>query len=452
MKFRIPLFMLLFFSFSGFAQNDSIILRKLHDEIMLRSPAYENLRYITKNIGPRLSGSENDRKAVLATAEMLWAAGADTVYLQPVMVPHWVRGPQEVAIARVNGQSRNLHSCALGMSVGTPAQGITAEVIAVPDFAALERLPDSEVKGKIVFFNYTMRPDLTFGGYGDAVKYRSGAPVAAAKKGAVATVIRSVTHALDYNPHTGSTRYSDEVEKIPAFAISTLDAEWLWEQVKLGNRTELFLKAGCQLLPDAQGYNVIAEIRGSQKPDEIVLAGGHLDSWDLGEGAHDDASGCVQAIEVIRAIKATGLTPKRTIRAVMYANEENGVKGGNAYADSAKNKGEKHLYAIESDAGGFGVQTIGVSGTEKQYQNAKKWEKYFLPYGIHSINRNGGGVDISPLRSHGTVLSSINPLSQRYFDVHHAPNDVFEAVNRRELELGAFGMAAMIWLVSEYGL
>ena len=452
MNYRFLFLLSLFFYVNGQAQNDSATLRKLHDEIMLHGKTYENLRYLCKNIGPRLSGSENAQKAVLATSDMLWEAGADTVYLQPVMVPHWVRGPKEVAIARVNGQSRNLHSCALGMSIGTPADGLSAEVVAVPDFAALERMPDSEVKGKIVFFNYAMRPDLPFGGYGDAVKYRGGAPAAAAKKGAIATVIRSVTHALDYNPHTGSTRYEEGVPKIPAFAISTLDADWLYEQAQGGNTAELFLKSGCEHLPDALSYNVIAEMRGTEKPEEIVLAGGHLDSWDLGEGAHDDASGCVQSIEVIRAFKALGIRPKRTVRVVMYMNEENGVRGGNAYADSAKNKKENHIYAIESDAGGFGVQTIGVSGTARQFEQAKKWEKYFPPYGIHSITRDGGGVDITPLRPHGTALSSINPLSQRYFDFHHAPNDVFEAVHKRELELGAFGMAAMVYLVSTYGL
>jgi hypothetical protein len=443
---------MLLLSFCGMSQNDSAMLKRLADEIMLRSTAYDNLRFLCKQVGPRLSGSPQAQRAVEETARMLREAGADTVYLQPCMVPYWVRGEKEQGTVYFSGQRKELNVCALGMSVGTPAAGIRSQVIEVRSFEELEKLPDANVKGKIVFFNYPMRPDLIQGGYGDAVRYRSNGPVAAAKKGAVAVMIRSVTHALDNNPHTGTTRYDSGVQKIPAFACSTMDAEWLSRLLKRKMPVQLFLKSSCQQLPDVLSYNVVGEIRGSEKPEEIITAGGHLDSWDLGEGAHDDGSGCMQSIEVIRSIKALGWKPKRTIRAVMFMNEENGLRGGTAYADFAKKNNEKHVFAIESDAGGFGVQTLGVSGSPEQYAKARSWEPLFKSYGVYEISNGGGGADIGPLRPLGTVLCGVNPNSQRYFDHHHARNDVFEAVNKRELELGAFSMAAMCWLVSEYGL
>lgn len=432
-------------------KTDSLMLAGMSYDILNNGKAYENLRYLCKSIGPRLSGSPQAQQAVEATARMLREAGADTVYLQPCMVPHWVRGQKERAAVHYGDKQRALNVCALGMSVGTGLQGMQAAVIEVPDFAALEKMPDAAVKGKIVFFNYAMRPELIGGGYGDAVRYRSGAPSAAAKKGAIAVMIRSVTHALDNNPHTGSTRYDTTVKKIPAFACSTMDAEWLHQLLQQEKNVQLSLMSDCRQLPDTESFNVVGEIRGSTLPEEVIVAGGHLDSWDLAEGAHDDGTGCMQSIEMLRAIKATGQRPKRTIRAVMYMNEENGLAGGNAYAKLATGK---HIFAIESDAGGFGVNTIGISGSDRQYEHCKQWEPLVRPYQVYEISKGGGGADIGPLRQsqQGIVLSSINPNSQRYFDHHHAPNDVFETVNRRELELGAFAMAAICWLVSEYGV
>jgi Iap family predicted aminopeptidase len=451
-RFFLAIGLFVFLGQQGQAQNDSIMLRKMADEIMLRSTAYENLRYLCKKVGPRLSGSPQAQKAVEETARMLREAGADTVYLQPCMVPRWVRGEKEQGIIAYNGKQKALHVCALGMSIGTPSRGIKADVIEVMSFEELDKLSEDLVKGKIVFFNYAMRPELINGGYGDAVRYRSNGPVAAAKKGAVAVMIRSVTHSLDYFPHTGATRYDSTVTRIPAFACSTMDAEWLSQQMKTKSPVQLFLKSSCRQLADVPSYNVIGEIRGSEKPEEIITAGGHLDSWDLAEGAHDDGSGCMQSIEVIRAIKAMGLKPKRTIRAVLFMNEENGLRGGNAYAEYARQHNENHLFAVESDAGGFGVQTLGISGKPQQFEKAKNWEPLLRPYGIYEISKGGGGADIGPLRLLGTVMCGVNPGSQRYFDHHHAANDVFEAVNKRELELGAFGMASICWLVSEYGL
>ena len=383
---------------------------------------------------------------------MLREAGADTVYLQPVIVPYWVRGDKEQGVIHFGNEKRKLNVVALGMSVATPAAGITADIIEVKNFDELKALGAEKVKGKIIFFNYAMRPELIQGGYGDAVKYRGSGPVEAAKLGAVGVMIRSVTHALDDNPHTVSTRYDSAVTKIPAMACSTKDAEWLSALLKKEKKVQMFMKMNCKHMPDVMSYNVIGELRGTEKPGEIITVGGHLDSWDIGEGAHDDGSGCMQSIEVIRAIKAAGIKPKRTIRAVMFMNEENGLRGGNAYADSAIAKKENHIFAIESDAGGFGVQTLGISGTPEQEQYLRQWTPLFRPYGVYEMPGGGGGADIGPLRKLGTVLSGVNPGTQRYFDLHHAPNDVFEAVNKRELELGALAMTAITYLVSEYGL
>lgn len=436
--------------------NDSMVLRNLSDNIMIHGTVYSNLRYLCKNIGPRLSGSVNAQKAVEATAKMLKDAGADTVYLQPCMVPHWVRGEKEQGIVYHGKSSQALHICALGMSVGTPDAGMKAPVIEVNNFNQLHALGEAGVKGKIVFFNYAMRPELINGGYGDAVQYRTNGPVEAAKLGAVAIMIRSVTHALDNNPHTGATYYDSAVKKIPAFACSTMDAEWLSALLKnTGTNSTpvlLYLKSNCRQLPDAPSFNVVGEIRGTEKPGEIITAGGHLDSWDLAEGAHDDGTGVMQAVEMIRAIKATGLKPKRTIRAVMFMNEENGLRGGVKYAELAVKNHEKHLFAIESDEGGFGCTAIGISGTQQQMEKMKQWLPLFKEYNILDMTDGGGGADIGPLKQTGTFMASVNPNSQRYFNHHHSPIDVFESVDKRELEIGAFALTAACWLVSEYGL
>jgi len=345
-----------------------------------------------------------------------------------------------------------LHVCALGMSVGTPAAGIKAELIEVANFEELKKLGEEKVKGKIVFFNYPMRPELVFGGYGDAVRYRSSGPVEAAKLGAVAIMIRSVTHALDDNPHTGATRYDSTIKNIPAMACSTMDAEWLHELCSKTKKVEMYMKMSCEKLPDVISYNVIGELRGTKKPEEIITAGGHLDSWDLAEGAHDDGAGCVQSIQMLRTIKSLGIKPNRTIRCVLFMNEENGLAGGTRYAELAGSPKENNIFAIESDEGAFGVQTIGLSGKPEQVAKVRNWLPLFRPYGVNDMPNGGGGADIGPLRKYGTFMSSINPNSQRYFDHHHAPNDTFENVHKRELELGAVGMTAMVYLVDKYGL
>lgn len=444
-------------SIAGATANDSLVLKRISDEVLRNRYAYENLRFLCKKVGPRLSGSPGAEKSVTETARMMREAGADSVWLQPCMVPRWVRGEKETATLQyVNNRTRPLNVVALGNSVGTGGDGVRAEVVEVRNFRELDSLGNlGLVKGKIVFYNYPMDPTLvqTFRAYGQAGAYRGGGPSLAAKHGAVGVLIRSLASNLDDYPHTGATRYNDTFPKLAALALSTNDAEFLSEALRSRQVKNVFMKSNAKMMGDVPSHNVVGEILGTEFPDEVITVGGHLDSWDLGEGAHDDGAGCVQSIEVIRVMKALGLKPKRTIRAVMFMNEENGLRGGQAYAEAAKKEtNKKFIFALESDAGGFVPRGFGFSGKPDQVSRLLSWKKLFEPYGTGDLHEGGGGADIGPLRPLGTVLSGLNPDSQRYFDVHHASSDVFEAVSPRELNLGAAVMAGMVWLVSEYGL
>ncbi len=435
--------------------SDSITIKRIADEIMTNGKAYENLRFLCKNIGPRLSGSANAQKAVEATARMLKEAGADTVYLQPCMVPHWIRGEKETGyIQLANGSKHKLNLCALGNAVGTGKKGAMASVIEVRSFAELDGLGEKLVKGKIIFFNFPMNPAYinTFNAYGEAGSARRAGASAAAKYGAIAVMVRSLASNLDDYPHTGWTGYNDSFPKIPAVAISTNDAEWLSRELRKKMQLTAYIRTTCEMLADAPSYNVVGEIRGSILPEEIITVGGHLDSWDLAEGAHDDGAGCVQSIEIIRSLKAAGIKPKRTVRAVMFMNEENGGRGGHAYLEEAKKKNEQHIFALESDGGGFTPRAFGLEMKDEKIKKIQLWKDLFFNYGVYQLAAGGAGSDIEPLNELGTPLAGLYPDSQRYFDLHHAANDSFESVSKRELHLGAVNMAAFVWLVSEYGL
>ena len=435
--------------------NDSVIFKRIADETMMHSMAYDNLRFLTKKIGPRLSGSANAQKAVEATAKMMKVAGADTVYLQPCMVPHWVRGDKETGYVKLADGSRyKLHLTALGNSKGSGVKGVQSSVIEVRSMAALHSLGAKSIKGKIVFFNIVMNPTYirTFKAYGEAGIGRRSGPSQAAKYGAIGVLVRSLASNIDEYPHTGATQYNDSFPKIPAVAISTKDAEWLSQQLNTKNNVSVFFRTNCQMLADVPSFNVVGEIRGTQFPEQILTVGGHLDSWDLAEGAQDDGAGCVQSIEVIRNLKAVGLQPKRTIRAVMFMNEENGGRGGDAYLKNAKDKKEQHLFALESDAGGFTPRGFGLDMSEEKRKKMLQWKPLFFDYGVYEFAVGGGGSDIGPLREMGTALAGLSPDSERYFDLHHAATDTFESVSKRELDLGAANMTMLMWLVSEYGL
>lgn len=437
----------------SFAQHEEAI-KKIYDETLTNGHVYENLRVLCKDVGNRLSGSPEASAAVEYTKQLMESYGFDTVYLQPVMVPHWVRGKKEIVRAMNSDKhgTFEMNALALGNSVGTGTEGVLAEVIEVSGIDEVNEL-GKKVEGKIVFYNGAMDPTIinTFGAYGGAVIQRSSGASEAAKYGAKAIIIRSVTNRQDDIPHTGSLNYKALINQIPAVAISTNDADRLSRILK-EQKLNVYMETHCQQLPDVLSYNVIGELRGSEFPDEIIAVGGHLDSWDVGEGAHDDGAGCMQAIEALRLFKALGITPKRTLRAVMWMNEENGLRGGREYARVAKEKGEKHIAALESDSGGFQPLGFSTSGTDEQRAQIKAWRDYFLPYRVWDFDQNGGGADIGPLRSHGTLLIGLRPSTQRYFIYHHTPADVFEAVDQRELELGAASMGAMMYLLDQEGL
>lgn len=451
---KLPFVIVLsFFAMSTFAQNeDSLFIKKLSDEILTNSRAYENLRVLTKQIGGRLAGSPQMVQSEKWGLQVMKEAGADHAYMQQCMVPHWVRGGKDEASATIGKTKKPLDVVALGNSIGS-GKAMTAPVIEIKDFDDLEAKKD-QIKDKIVFYNYPFNPTFvrTFQAYSDAVKYRGQGPSRAAKYGAKGVIVRSMSHSTDNNPHTGSTSYNDSFAKIPAVAIGLRDAEWL-SNAAAKNAVQVTLHTHGKQLPDTIGHNIIGELKGTEFPNEYITVGGHLDSWDNCEGAHDDGAGCVQTVEILRAFKALGYQPKRTIRFVLFANEENGLRGGTKYAEEAKAKGEKHIFALESDAGGFTPRGFGFNVSPAQYQKLLGWKDLLAPYGATELAPTGGGADIGPLnRTQGTPVAGLLPDSQRYFDIHHARNDTFESVNKRELELGAVNMAALIYLVDKYGM
>ncbi|MCB9879547.1 MAG: M20/M25/M40 family metallo-hydrolase [Planctomycetes bacterium] len=385
----------------------------------------------------RLSGTDGMFAAERWAAEQLRLAGCDDVRLEPVMVPHWRRGEERAEVT--SGGTMPLRITALGGSVATPAGGLEAEVIAVRTFEELQALGDA-AKGKIVFFNRPMPRALrrTGSAYGSAVPQRSQGAVEAAKAGGVAALVRSMTTTIDGYPHTGAMRYQDDVARVPAAAIATEDAEALAALLANGPvRVRLVL--GCETLPDVEGHNVVGELRGSERPDEIVLIGGHLDAWDLGRGAHDDGAGVVHCIEAIRLLCATGWRPKRTIRVVLFANEENGLRGAKAYAAAHDAEIPQHVAAIETDSGGFTPLGFGCSLSGPQ---AEAVHRLFAPLqelgaGQFVPGGGAGGADIGVLHERGVPCFGLWVDGHRYFDYHHTAVDDVPAVNERELALGA---------------
>lgn len=437
--------------------SDKEQLKTFFDTSLLNGQAYEWLDYLTNRIGSRLSGSLGAERAVAWTKAELDALGLDRVYLQPVKVPKWVRGAKEFAlIETAPGVTFNVPITALGGSVATPSVGLKAFVVEVQGIEELKALGREQIEGKIVFFNRPMQADLisTFQAYSGCVDQRYSGAKEASAYGAVGVIVRSMNLRLDDLPHTGAMSYGDQdvSKRIPAAAISTNAAEKLSKLLKLEPNLKFLFRQQCKTYPDVWSHNVIGEITGSEFPNEIIVVGGHLDSWDLGDGAHDDGAGVVQSMEVLRLFKATGYKPKRTIRVVLFMNEENGLRGGNAYADNALLTGERHIFALESDAGGFTPRGFSFNCSDEEFAQIESWKPLFKPYLIHYFEQGGSGADIRPLKNKYNVLAGLRPDSQRYFDHHHAENDTFDAVNKRELELGAATMTSLIYLYDTYGL
>ena len=442
----------------GFAQvEDEKRIREIYTATLTEGKSYDWLNYLSNQIGGRLSGSVQAQQAVDYTKKEMDALGLDRVWLQPVMVPKWVRGTPEFAyVETAPGVTTNVPICALGGSVATNSLGIKANVIEVKSLEELKVLGREKIEGKIVFFNRPMDPTLinTFHAYSGCVDQRSMGAAEAGAYGAVGVIVRSMNLRQDDFPHAGGMNYGDipTDQRIPAAAISTNGAEYLSTTLKLIPDTKLYFKQNCKQFDDVQSYNVIGEIKGSTYPNEIIVVGGHLDSWDLGDGSHDDGAGCVQSMEVLRIMKSIGYKPKRTIRVVLFMNEENGLRGGKKYAEIAKNKKENHIFALESDSGGFTPRGFSFDSSEANLKQAQNWASLFEPYNIHLFIKGYSGADIGPLKNDNIVLAGLRPDSQRYFDHHHAENDTFEHINKRELELGAGTMASLIYLYDKYGV
>ena len=446
-----------FFILIGNAQTDEAVIKSIYQTSLTNGKSYDWLNHLSNQIGSRLSGSLGAERAVAYTKEELEKLGLNKVWLQPVMVPRWVRGAKEYAyIETAPGKTNMVNICALGGSAATPTLGIKANVVEVKNFEELEALGKTNIEGKVVFYNRPMQADLisAFDAYGGCVNQRYQGAVEAAKYGAIGVIVRSMNLRLDDLPHTGSMTYDDlPVEKrIPAAAISTNDAEILSTMLQLDKNIKIYFKQNCKQLADVQSYNVIGEITGSQFPNEFITVGGHLDSWDLGDGSHDDGAGVVQSMDVLRLLKENGIKPKRSIRVVLFMNEENGLRGANKYAEEAKQKGENHVFALESDAGGFTPRGFSFDCSDANFNQVLSWQHLFKPYLIHYFEKGGSGADVGPLKTEKNVLAGLRPDSQRYFDHHHASNDTFDAVNKRELELGAATMASLVYLFDTYGV
>ncbi len=432
---------------------DSTNIKKIFNSALLHGKSYEWLRDLTTNIGGRMSGSPEAEKAVIWGEKVMKESNLDTVWLQPAIVPHWVRGEKEEAYYISKGKKVTMAVAALGSSIATPKNGITAEVIEVKSIKEAEALGE-KARGKIIFYNRPFDDTLinTFHAYGGCVDQRVNGAKVVGKFGALAVLVRSMTNKIDDYPHTGTMRYGDipKSEYIPTAAISTLAAENLSKSLKEDPNLKVFFKQSCKNLPKKKSYNVIGEIRGSENPEKIIVVGGHLDSWDLGDGAHDDGTGIVQSLEVLHIFKMNNIKPKNTIRVVFFMDEEQGGGGATAYADAAKLTNENHLGGLESDAGGHTPRGFTIDANSGNTKLLKSWKKLLAPYGLHDIKKGSSGADISPLKAEQTTLVGYRPDSQRYFDYHHAATDTFDKVNKRELELGSASMASMIYLMDKY--
>ena len=459
MKYLFYFFVVtLSFSLSSQDLNDhKVFIDKVYNEALSNGQSYEWLDYLSNEIGGRLSGSINYDRSVKWGKDELNLIGIDSVWLQPVMIPKWVRGAPEYAhIESSPGNTISVPIAALGGSISTPSIGISANVIEVKSFDELNNIGKDSISGKIIFFNRKMDPTLinTFQSYGGSVNQRTQGAAKAAKLGAIGVIVRSMTTTLDDYPHTGSMYYDglELNERIPAAAISTNGAELLSSMLSLNPNIKFFFRQNSKNFPDVLSYNVIGQINGSERSDEIIVVGGHLDSWDLGDGSHDDGAGIVQSMEVLRILKSLNYKPKRTIRVVLFANEENGLRGGNKYAELAKKNNETHFFALESDAGGFTPRGFSFDTSESEFNSLKEFKHLFKEYGADDFIIGGSGADIGPLKDNKIILAGLRPDPQRYFDYHHAASDTFDKINKRELELGAAAMTALVYLLDNYKL
>ena len=439
-----------------FDQETSDVITTFYGDALEFKESYELLRSLSKDVGQRLSGSEGAKKAVLWSKEVMENYGFDTVYLQEVMVPHWERGKVEEAYFYSEKEKINLSILGAGGTVSTPKEGITAGVVEVASLDEVDELGREKIEGKIVFYNkaFNQRYINQGASYGQTGFQRRSGAVKAAEHGALASVFRSLSSSTyeDF-PHTGGMSYKEGLDSIPHGGLGVLSSEKLSKALKENPNLKLTVKLSGKWFPDALSHNVVGELKGRKNPEKIITVGGHLDSWDVGEGAHDDGAGCVHSIGALRLFQKQKIKPNNTIRAVMFMNEENGLRGGQKYADVAVMDNEQHIAAIESDASGYVPRGFGFSGSDEQHKKIQDWLKYFDKNTISYFSKGGGGADIGPLhRKTGTPMFGLSIDGQKYFEMHHTAKDVFELVNARELELGTASMASLVYLIDKYGL
>ncbi len=422
--------------------------RKVREATLRTSVALDTVRSLVDEASPRLSGSPGGKAAIGWAQRAMESAGLSRVHAEPVKVPHWERGDESGAILAPHAHQLSL--AALGGSVGTPASGIEAEVIEVASLDAIEKLDPKDVKGKIVFFYVVMERHSDGSGYGKAVRVRGVGAIAAAKLGAVAVVIRSIGTDVSRAPHTGAMRYDPKVEKIPAAALAIPDADLLHRLVAQGKPVRIKLQLGAKTLPDEGDSNVIGEVVGSSLPDEIVLLGAHLDSWDLGQGAIDDGAGCAIILEAGRQIARMDPKPKRTVRVVFFANEESGLAGAKAYAKAHDAEVPKHVLALEADFGAGRVVEARFSGGEDKRAQFLSVAALVKPLGVTiSEEPAEGGADLSPLQAQGVPVLDLRQDGTTYFDFHHTANDTVERINRAEIDQVAAAYAATAYAAAD---
>lgn len=454
---RKLLFLLLFTPFLTLAQTieeeegSHSLIKNIYTTALSENQGYKWLKKLTAQ-GPRLTGSPEATEAVKEFALLMDSLGFKTT-LQRVTVPRWVRGDKEVASYIIDGENINVNVCALGGSVATPENGLKGMVVEINSFEELESFTD-ELTGKIAFYNIPMDPSFinTFHAYSNAAKQRFVGALEASKKGATGVIVRSLSSSINDYPHTGSMTYAGAEKKIPAIAISTADAEKLSRDLMQDPALEFSFKMNCRNLDSTYSYNLIADLKGREKPEEIILIGGHIDSWDLATGAHDDGAGVIHALEAAYLLKELNLLPKRTIRVVFFMNEEFGLNGAKEYAKRSVEEKTNHVIAIESDAGGFSPRGISMVAPDTVISRIKDLRGYLEPYGIHQFSQTGSGADISQLYAEDIILIGLRPDSHRYFEIHHSALDSIDQVNARELEIGSATLAALIHLMDKYDI
>ena len=415
-------------------------VKMILNEAIKDSSSWNKMAFMCDSYGPRLSGSDNLTKAIIWIEEQMKKDGLTNVHKEEVMVPHWVRGSEKCSM--ISPRYQELPVLAMGGSIGTPKEGITAPVYVVNSFEDLEKNKE-DARNKIVLFN------VPFKNYGFNVQYRFAGAMKAAAAGAVASLIRSVSPVGFNNPHTGMMgEYPDTLPKIPHAAISAEDADMIDRMYHRGQKPIVKLYLEAQTLDDVMSYNVMGEIKGSEKPEEIIAIGGHIDSWDVGTGAHDDAGGCIATWQAVKLLNDLGIRPKRTIRAVMWVNEENGVRGGKAYFEA--HKSEKHALMFEFDSGVFPPEAIGYTGPDSLFEYIKTAEPLLRMIGDIEVKKGGGGVDIGPMMRNGVNGMSLNTKDEgKYFWYHHSPIDTPDKISSDDLNRCVAAIAAVIYLYSE---